>query len=158
MHSPTRPGPPTLGSLGNLHFIQAFRKEPPSVPLARGRFREAARASKLDSDIVDRGELCLTELTANAVRHALDPRRNPQILTGATVRPISRRLYLEIGVSDFDRHWFPDLPDQATAARKLFELPLETRGRGLLLVASLADEIGYERGPNGKRIWCRWPL
>lgn len=158
MHSPTRPGPPTLGSLGTLHFTQAFRKELPSVPLARARFREAARESKLDDDLVAIGELCLTELTGNAVRHALDPRRNAQILTGATVRAISSRLHLEIGVWDVDHRWVPNLPDQETAAHDLFRMPEDTRGRGLLLVASLADEIGYDLRPNGKRIWCRWPL
>lgn len=159
MHSPPRQGPPSLGSLGNLHFTQAYRKELRSVPDARRRFKEAAHEAKLDEDLLGRGELCLSELTGNAVRHARDPRMSPLILTGATIRPIRGHLHLEVSVWDFDRHWVPDLPDRDTAALKLFGMPEGAiGGRGLLLVATLADEVGYDRRSHSKRIWCRWPL
>jgi anti-sigma regulatory factor (Ser/Thr protein kinase) len=159
MHSPTRQGPPTLGHYGNLRFTQAYRKELCSVPLVRERFREAAHDSKLDDDLLSRGELCLTELTGNAIRHAHDPRRRPQVLTEATIRAIRRRLYLEVSVWDIDKHRIPDIPDPATAPVALFGMAEEaTGGRGLLLVATLSEEIGCVRGPHGKRIWCRWPL
>ncbi|MEU9405709.1 ATP-binding protein [Streptomyces sp. NPDC048281] len=159
MHSPTRQGPPTLGSLGTIRFTQAYRKEPDSVPLVRHRFMEAAHEGKLDEDLAQRAELCLSELTGNAVNHAQDPRERCQILVEVTVRAIHRRLHLEIGVWDIDQAHVPDLPDQAQAIRDLFDLPEDsTSGRGLLLVASTAEEFGIVLGPHGKRIWCRWPL
>jgi anti-sigma regulatory factor (Ser/Thr protein kinase) len=159
MHSPTYQGRLTLGSLGNLRFTQAYRKELCSVSLARERFREAARDGKIDADLLSRGELCLSELTGNAVRHAHDSRKNALVLTEATIRVIRRRLHLEVSVWDIDRHRLPRLPDPATAPLELFGMPEgATGGRGLLLVATLAEEVGYVRGPHGKRIWCRWAL
>jgi anti-sigma regulatory factor (Ser/Thr protein kinase) len=159
MHSPTRQGPPTLGSLGNIRFTQAYRKESQSVALARKRFREAAVEGKLNDDLLLSAELCLSELTGNAVRHAHDARKRPLILVEVTIRHIRRRLHLEVSVWDIDKHRIPDLPDPATAALELFDMSgAATSGRGLLLVAATAGEIGYDRGPHGKRIWCRWAL
>ncbi|WP_164331344.1 ATP-binding protein [Streptomyces sp. RLB1-9] len=159
MHSPTRQGPPNLASLGNIRFTQAYRKEPESVPLARQRFREAAHDGKLDVELFQRAELCLCELAANAVRHAHDPRRNNQILTEVTIRVIRRRPHLEISVWDIDGRRIPDIPNPDTAALQLADVSDGAiGGRGLLLIAAMTDEIGYDLRPQGKRIWCRWAL
>lgn len=160
MHSPTRQGPLTLVSPGSLHFSQAYSKEPESVPLARERLRIAAHDSKLDDDLLERAELCLTELATNAVRHAHDCRRIRQFLVQVSIRNICRLPHLEVSVWDVDWRRTPNLPDPGTAGVELLTMAEEvTGGRGLLLVASLAEEIGYDFVPrHGKRIWCRWAL
>lgn len=160
MHSPTRQGPLTLVSPGTLHFTQAYRKELESVSHARARFRDAAHEGKLDEDLCEDAEVCLTELAGNAIRHAHDHRRVTQILIQATIRTICQRPRLEISVWDVDWRRTPPLPDPDTAGTELSGMSDEAvGGRGLLLVASLAEEIGYDRVPrHGKRIWCRWTL
>jgi anti-sigma regulatory factor (Ser/Thr protein kinase) len=160
MHSPTRQKPPLLASFGSLYFSQAYLKEPESVSSARVRFRGAAVEGKLDEDLRLSAELCLTELAANAVRHAHDSRTIKQILVQVAVRRIQNRPYLEISVWDVDWHRMPPLPNPDTAEGQLFGMTDEDiGGRGLLLVASLAEDIGYDRFPrHGKRIWCRWAL
>lgn len=159
MHSQTRQGPPTLGLLRNIRFTCPYRKELASVSLAREKFRDAAHESKLDQDILDRAELCLSELTGNAVRHACDPRTKRRIWVESTIRRRCRRLFLEVSVWDIDRCTVPSLPDPATAGLRLLDLPEDAvSGRGLLLVALQSDEIGVDLGPHGKRVWCRWAL
>lgn len=161
MHSPPRQGPPTLGTAHwTIHYAQAYPQEHESVTLARDRFREAARAGGLDSELRENAELCLTELATNAVRHAHDPRLVPQFLVRAAVLLVQRRPCLEVSVWDVDWRRTPPLPDPAKAAEALYDMPVDAvGGRGLLLVASLAEAIGYDRlMRNGKRMWCRWAL
>jgi anti-sigma regulatory factor (Ser/Thr protein kinase) len=159
MHSQTRQGPPTLGLLGNIRYTRAYSKELASVPLARARFHEAADDSKLDHEIAEKAVLCLSELAGNAVRHAHDPRKIRRFLVESTIRPIRRRFTLEVSVWDIDLCHIPPLPDPATAAARLFSMDEDAMsGRGLLFAASLSDGIGIDRGPHGKRVWCRWHL
>lgn len=160
MHSLTRQGPPpTLGTLGNLRFTQAYPKELESVPRLRARFRHAASYGNLDDDLLSRGEMCLSELAGNAVRHAMDPRKRPMFLAEATIRVMRRRhLHLEVSVWDIDKFHVPTMPDPATAALQLFGMDDATGGRGLLLASTLSEEFGCDVGPHGKRVWCRWAV
>jgi anti-sigma regulatory factor (Ser/Thr protein kinase) len=94
----------------------------------------------------------------NAVRHAHDRRKIRQILVESTVRGRWRHL-LEISVWDVDGIRAPRIPDPATAAMQLLDMPDDAvSGRGLLMVATWSDEIGIDFGGRGKRIWCRWRL
>jgi anti-sigma regulatory factor (Ser/Thr protein kinase) len=160
MHSQTRQGPPTLGLLGNIRYTHVYPLESGSVPRAREHFRAAAQDSKLDPDLTDRIELCLTELAANSVRHARDRRRAPKFQVQCAIRRLRRRYHLEVAVWDIDMWHVPDLPDPDTAAVRLFNMLDQdaVSGRGLLLVAMQADELGYDLGPHGKRLWSRWAL
>lgn len=89
--------------------------------------------------------LLVAELTANAVRHGRVPGRRARLaltLTPATVR-------VEVTDARGER-----LPEPATGAGAEDE-----SGRGLLLVASLADAWGCEPyPPGGKTVWaeCAW--
>jgi anti-sigma regulatory factor (Ser/Thr protein kinase) len=94
--------------------------------------------------------LVVSELVSNAVIHA------------ASTIELSYRAgdsMLEVGVSDHDRRpprllRGPDgVPLGAIGSTGLAE-----GGRGLLLVAELADEWGTTQTTDGKRVWARWSV
>ncbi|MEZ0110352.1 anti-sigma regulatory factor (Ser/Thr protein kinase) [Catenulispora sp. EB89] len=110
------------------------------VPGAPGRAREfltrfvgAEGAEQYGED----GRLVISELVTNAVQHGAGTEMSVDLeLTGAG---------LEVGVYDDG----PGEPRITPAARR------ETGGRGLVVVARIAQEWGVqfaERG--GKRVWC----
>jgi anti-sigma regulatory factor (Ser/Thr protein kinase) len=87
--------------------------------------------SPLSADIV----LLTSELVANAVLHGRPP-----------IELRLRRTANHVIVEVFDAA--PFLP------RKLRPSPDDERGRGLQLVAMLADRWGTRPTPNGKAVWC----
>lgn len=92
----------------------------------------------------DIGELIVSELVANAVRHAIGPTIRIQVdrLTDDRVR---------FSVVDHAPHRLPRLRTPG---------PSEDSGRGLLLLDVLADRWGYDlvgtarRPPVSKRVWA----
>jgi serine/threonine-protein kinase RsbW len=122
-------------------FREAFyRRERRSIPLVRQFVREALVdwACGLPVDDV---LLCVTELTTNALVHGVPPGRGFRI-----------HLYWERdgGVLRIEVH---DSGDGRVLAAPA-PAPDAEGGRGLLLVAALADRWGVgERNP-GKIVWC----
>lgn len=111
-----------------------------SVCRARALFREQAASWELPQDVADMAELLLSELMTNAYRHAKVPAgreiRARCVLTDARLR---------ITVTDADA----TLPTPATAR------PDDESGRGLALVATLADDWGAQgrKCGIGKEVW-----
>lgn len=158
MHSPSRQGPPPLGSLRHMRYREFYPLRPESVPHARQEFRAQATRSELTADIAEAAEICLSELTSNAVRHAKDNRDRRWFHVDCNVLGRYRR-YLEIGVHDVDSANIPELPTIPFDPLAAFDDESES-GRGLLLVAGLADAVGVMHGPghNGKVIYCQFIL
>lgn len=88
-------------------------------------------------DLAERAMLAVTELAANVIKHVGDG-------TPATVELEARDGYLRLEMHDTS----PALPvlQHATAE--------EESGRGLALIAALAEDWGWARTPTGKTIWC----
>jgi anti-sigma regulatory factor (Ser/Thr protein kinase) len=116
----------------------------PSTPEAGALARQAVRAlcseAHLAEEACDVALLLVTELVSNAVQHAgAAPVLDVQIFGDA----------IRIAVRDPS----PTLPEPAGAPDDLVE-----RGRGLLLVDSLAQNWGAEPGSVGKTVWCEVEL
>ncbi|QNS04579.1 ATP-binding protein [Streptomyces xanthii] len=116
-----------------------------SVGRARSLFREQAGSWGLDPAVIDTAELLLSELMTNAYRHAADPPgrevRARAILAGGRLR---------VQVTDASEV----LPVVRAASVE------DESGRGLALVAVLADEWGAERREPGvgKVVWFELAL
>ncbi|MCX4907463.1 ATP-binding protein [Streptomyces sp. NBC_00878] len=115
---------------------------PTAVTAARHQAVEAIQRweAELDNEVVDMAALTISELVTNAVRHA-----GPGQIS-MTVRLVEAVLRVEVCDSS------PVLPR--------FGLPDECseNGRGLFLVAALADRYGAEPTPAGKRCWAEIAL
>jgi anti-sigma regulatory factor (Ser/Thr protein kinase) len=103
-------------------------------------FREQAGSWGLDQEVIDTAELLLSELMTNAYQHAKEP-------PGREVwaRAILSEGRLRVVVTDASDR----LPVVRSASAE------DESGRGLTLVASLADDWGAERREPGvgKRVW-----
>ena len=115
-------------------YETTFPAEPGSAPLARSAVQQHCRRWGL-GDLCEDATLIVTELVANAVRHAgtvirLQLRRTDGGLrlevTDGSVRPVQQTL--------------PDLLDEG--------------GRGLALVDALSTRYGVEGQPDGKTVWA----
>ncbi|MCZ2816792.1 ATP-binding protein [Modestobacter sp. VKM Ac-2984] len=105
-----------------------------SVPLARRLVRDVLHTWHAPQDRED-AELLVTELVANVVDHA-----------GGDV------LTLELGLAGA---WLRiGVVDGSAVMPVVRALSLtEERGRGMRLVAAIADRWGAEEHPDGKRVW-----
>ncbi|NSL43070.1 ATP-binding protein [Streptomyces sp. 8P21H-1] len=148
--SPNGTSQPTCpeGNL-NLSFEMRFTSTPRGARLAR-----RLAAHRLDSWDIPYGTrpheevvLVLGELTANAVRHGHVPGRDFHLLlrVGAPARTV------RVEVTDTRGDRTP--PDPRALSVPGTE---DTGGRGLLLVAALADRWGWHprRGGPGKTVWA----
>lgn len=131
---------PHLGDTFEFRFSSAPRGARLARHLASHRVHEWGH--RYGSEVNDRVSLVVGELAANAVTHGLVPGRDVLLrLTRATGR-------LLVEVSDTRGERLPDvrtgLPDDAE------------EGRGLLLVAALAEEWGVtaREGAPGKTVWA----
>ena len=97
------------------------------------------RSWQLGDELCDTGVLAVSELVANAAIHGRPPVR-------LRLRRTDRRLIVD--VCDGDDH----LP-----RRRLAEATDED-GRGIGIVASLADSWGCRQLPEGKSVWCEFSL
>jgi anti-sigma regulatory factor (Ser/Thr protein kinase) len=119
-----------------------FRRERRSVPAARDFAHAFLAAWGLDG--TERGAdvlLCVSELATNALVHGVPPGRQFRLL----LRCDGRVLHAEVhdsggGVPRVDTH--PDDTDEG--------------GRGLLLVAVLADKWGVRERDFGKVVWAEF--
>lgn len=116
---------PTLGSLA----------PDPRSPAEARRLVRAALARALAADVLEHVLLAVSELATNAVEHAAtDFDVRAAVLDGVVrVEIADRSEVLPIGGAD---------PG-----------PAAVTGRGLLLVARIADRWGVEAEPDGKAVW-----
>jgi len=111
-----------------------------SVGRARTLLREQATSWKLPDEVTETAVLLLSELMTNAYRHA-------KVSPG---REIQARCLLD---DDRVRVWVTDANDTLPAPRNAS--PDDESGRGLALVATLADNWGATPRENGigKTVW-----
>lgn len=100
--------------------------------------RDFARAvlEPLGTDRVESAVLCTSELVTNAIRYGAPP-------IFLTVRNDLGRVTIAVSDGSSDQLISRD-PGASDA-----------RGRGLRIVAAVADEWGVDALPTGKRVWCR---
>ncbi|MFB6985034.1 ATP-binding protein [Streptomyces sp. NPDC056230] len=125
-------------------FREAFhRRERRAVPLVRQFVREAlvdwACESRAD-DVL----LCVSELVTNALLHGVPPGRGFRVQLH--LEPADGVLRVEVHDSG-DGEVRPVAADPAPDAEG---------GRGLLLVAALADKWGVGDRDPGKVVWCEF--
>lgn len=110
--------------------------QPASVPAAR-RFVRQALTSWGEDAVLDDAMLVVSELITNAVLHAQGE---------VTVRvTLSREGSVQVDVVD----------GSARLPRARGYGGESTTGRGLRMVADIAQAWGVEPGPAGKRVWAR---
>ncbi|MFD4558877.1 ATP-binding protein [Streptomyces sp. NPDC058469] len=124
---------------------ESFRipKRRSHVPTARQRVRKTLADWGITDELADAVTLLANELVTNAVTHCRVS--HSQIKVELTLN--ERELTLE--VSDPDRDRLPQ-PHDST--------PEEEGGRGLALVAALADDWGCRQEPYAKCVWARFDL
>jgi anti-sigma regulatory factor (Ser/Thr protein kinase) len=111
-----------------------FPPVPASVTAARQWLAEVLAADGRAGRVLD-AEVCLSELAANAVNHAGTEFEVEISDDGRNVRIAVR-----------DRSHRPVSPQQPA--------PNDIAGRGLQIVAALADRWGVDPIPDGKIVWC----
>lgn len=129
-------------STGHPGYNQTKQRAPETATEARQLARVALSAWGLD-DAAETAALLLSELVANAVRHAHGP--SVRIVVD---RPASNRIY--VAVVDRAPQLLPAIKTPG---------PDAVSGRGLVLVNELAHRWGYDlmgTGPRpwGKRVWA----
>jgi anti-sigma regulatory factor (Ser/Thr protein kinase) len=113
------------------------------VPAARQQVRKVLADWGVASGLADSATLLANELVTNAVTHC----RVSSARVRVTLALDDHGLVLE--VSDPDRDRLPRLHEPR---------PDEEGGRGLALVAALADAWGYRQDPYTKCVWARFTL
>ncbi|GGZ76279.1 ATP-binding protein [Streptomyces bluensis] len=113
------------------------------VSTARQRIRKALADWGITDELADAVILSANELVTNAVAHC----RTSYAEVEVTLTVDGPELLLE--VSDLDRDRLPRPHDSA---------PDEECGRGLALVAALADTWGHRQESYRKCVWARFTL
>ncbi|WP_427920815.1 ATP-binding protein [Streptomyces sp. cg40] len=113
------------------------------VSTARQRIRKTLADWGITDELADAVTLLANELVTNAVTHCRVP--YSQVKVELTLN--GTELLLE--VSDPDRDRLPQPHDSA---------PEEEGGRGLALVAALAERWGCRQEPYAKCVWARFEL
>ncbi|MBL3667501.1 ATP-binding protein [Streptomyces sp. M2CJ-2] len=113
------------------------------VPTARRQVRKALANRGVTDQLADSVTLLANELVTNAVTHCRTS------CAQVEVKLSLHEAQLMLEVSDPDRDRLPRLHDSA---------PDEEGGRGLVLVAALADEWGCWQGPYTKCVWALFAL
>jgi len=115
---------------------------PAAASSARQQLASGIRGwcAALDQELLSTAELVAAELLANAVRHA---GHGP---ISAAARLDDERLLVEVTDASpkVPRAGLPDTEAEG--------------GRGLFLVAALADRHGIDRLPSGKRCWAEFKV
>lgn len=120
--------------------------EPASVGAARRYFAAVAADAQLPADVRDAGELAVSELVTNAVLHGGDP---------ITLRVTTLPRTVRVAVSDGNSRP-PELRRRSWRRRPTSDRRSEDHGRGLAIVARVADQWGCAPAVHarGKTVWC----
>ena len=114
--------------------VARYEPDPESVTLSR-RWVENCLRSEVSPEVIRDATLCISELTANAVRHARTTCTVEIVLTGEVLR---------ISVRD-------DHPGEPT---RFDPDPTSVSGRGLAIVEAVSRRWGWTRDPaGGKHVW-----
>jgi anti-sigma regulatory factor (Ser/Thr protein kinase) len=113
------------------------------VPTARRQVRKALANWGVTDQLSDSVTLLANELVTNAVTHCRVSYAQVEVKLSL------HEAQLALEVSDPDRDRLPRLHDSA---------PDEEGGRGLALVAALADAWGCRQGPYTKCVWALFTL
>jgi len=113
------------------------------VPSARTRVRKALADWGVDADLADDVTLSADELLSNAIRHC----RVTFALIEISISVRDGVLLLEVTDPDGDK-----LPQLRAPGSD------EEGGRGLYLVAQLADEWGHSHRQHAKCVWARFRI
>ncbi|MGW5659842.1 ATP-binding protein [Streptomyces sp. NPDC003758] len=114
---------------------------PAAAAFARQQLAAGIRGWGLGNpELLDTAELVAGELIANAVRHAGDG----PIAAGARLNDDGLLIEVTDASADVPRAGLPDAEDEG--------------GRGLFLVAALADRHGFDPTPFGKRCWAEFKV
>ncbi|WP_369189468.1 ATP-binding protein [Streptomyces sp. R08] len=123
-----------------IHF--PVHGTPAAASSARRQLAIGIRAwdTSLDQELLETAELVAAELLANAVRHA----GHGPISAGARLN--DERLLIEVtdAGSKAPQVGLPDAEEEG--------------GRGLFIVAALADRHGIDPLPSGKRCWAEFKV
>nr|WP_317850953.1 ATP-binding protein [Streptomyces venezuelae] len=120
-----------------------YRRERHSIPAARAFAAAALGDWGIEGERADDITLCVSELVTNALLHGVPPGRG-------------FRLYVDHG-GDTIRVAVHD-SGSGRPRLDLDEREDGESGRGLLLVAALADKWGVEEQAPGKTVWCEFVL
>lgn len=122
-----------------------FPRAPRTGPRARRLLRAQLAKWKVDDETAATAELVLSELVANAVRHARIPQDRE---IGIRIIRTEHRLRLEVADADNTR------PKTRQAA------PDDEQGRGLTLIDALSSRWGCDPRPYGigKTVWSELDL
>ncbi|MEV6115866.1 SpoIIE family protein phosphatase [Streptomyces sp. NPDC052109] len=111
--------------------------EPEAAPWARAATRRQLEAWKLGEEEAFTAEVIVSELVGNAVRYGAPPIRLRLVL--------DRRLTCEVS-------------DAANSAPHIKHArTVDEGGRGMFIIASLADNWGTRWGRQGKTVWAQQP-
>jgi len=125
---------PGLQSPGLQSHCVRLASDPAAVPAARRQVQAALRAWAVPADPADTA-LLTSELVTNAVQHVAGP-------------------VITLVVSCARGQVRVDVHDTSGVLPEMADVPADAEsGRGLHLVASLADEWGYYRTPAGKAVY-----
>ncbi|MFI9581553.1 ATP-binding protein [Streptomyces sp. NPDC052236] len=127
-------------SESDMDWRMEFTPHEKCVWLVRRQVRRRLARWGCGEDDVDTAVLVCSELATNAVRYACVPRQNFEVHLSVT----GKECLVEVSdVSDIPP--CPATPDEDAE-----------HGRGLLLVAALAENVGHRlRTPVGKTVWAR---
>lgn len=128
------------------YFRAAFYcRERRSIPVVR-KFARRAMVEWECEERTDDVLLCVTELATNALRHGVPPGRGFKV-----------HIYLE-RIENALRVELHDSGDGEVRPATGLPGADDEGGRGLLLVAALADKWGVEERNPGKTVWCEFAL
>ena len=121
-----------------VHARRMFAGDPDAVRDARWFVADVLAEAHLDGgSVADLAALAVSELATNAVEHARSP------------------FEVVVDVGDVVRIAVHD--DSKDAPRMRSPRPLESGGRGLLLIDAISDDWGCDPNGTGKWVWCELP-
>ncbi|WP_210593647.1 ATP-binding protein [Streptomyces sp. GESEQ-35] len=122
------------------HIRISVSGTPAGAASARQRIAEEIRgwSAALGAELLEAAEVVASELITNAVRHA----HEGPISADADLNDKALRIAVTDTSSDVPEVGLPDADAED--------------GRGLFLVAALADRHGYDPLPSGKRCWAEF--
>jgi PAS domain S-box-containing protein len=131
--------PPADGGAAAASAAMAIAAEAQTVGEARAFVAAALESRGTDRTVVQRAVLLTSELVTNAVVHGRPP--------------------IQLRLRHTARHAVIEVYDgTAVLPRKLRPTPDDEHGRGLQLVASLAERWGTRPLAHGKSVWCMLAL